>query len=114
MGYMIHNAIVITSWSQPLAEEAATYARRLGMQVLGPSEPLNPNGYCSVLICPDGSKDGWDESTLGGNRRTILRQWLMNQVAEDGGTSFEWAEIEYGSDDETAKIVAHPWAQIAE
>jgi hypothetical protein len=104
MGYIKHNAIVVTCWNSEKMVALGDHARELGMQVLGPS-PALMNGYRSILICPDGSKEGWADSEQGDARRAALRTRL---VAEE---SLEWCEVSYGHDDGTAEIVAHAWVQ---
>lgn len=108
MGYMRHNAIVITSWNRVSIEAAANKARELGMQVLGPSDEVT-NGYSSMLVCPDGSKEGWEESDQGDRNRASFREWLGGQTYEDGSTNLHWVEIAYGGDDADATVEAHAW-----
>ena len=108
MGCMRHNAIVITSWNRESIEAAANKTRELGLQVLGPSDEVT-NGYSSMLVCPDGSKEGWEESDQGDQRRADFREWLRLQAYEDGSTNLHWVEIAYSGDDDGATIEAHAW-----
>ena len=61
MGYMRHDAIVVTSWKREVLDVVAAKARELGLKVLGPSAGVT-NGIATFLVCPDGSKEGWEES----------------------------------------------------
>ena len=106
MGYIKHNAIVVTSWEDKAIEAAAQTAVALGMSVIGPSEPVT-NGYRSILVCPDGSKEGWDTSDEGDERRAQFRKWLEWGNKDEEYGSFEWVEITYGFDFEDAQVVAH-------
>ena len=108
MGYMRHNAIVVTSWSEVSIVAAAQKANELGLQVLGPSDSVI-NGYCSLLICPDGSKESWLDSNVGEDRREAFRAWLDGQKYDDGSTNLEWVEIAYGDDDRSANVVHTAW-----
>lgn len=108
MGYMRHNAITVTSWKNETIAEAAAVARRIGLQVLGPSDEVI-NGYRSLLVCPDGSKEGWVESDAGDDKRKHFKDWLNEQRYGDGSTSLCWAEIAYGGDDQSAEIIDHAW-----
>lgn len=108
MGYMRHNAIVVTSWNSDLIEEAAGKARQLDMTVEGPSLAFR-NGFRSMLVAPDGSKEGWVDSNQGDERRAAFRDWLRDQHYDDGSSSLEWVEIAYGNDDCRAEIVADGW-----
>ena len=105
---MRHNAIVVTSWKEETTKEAAAMAEKIGLLVLRQSEE-GVNGYRSLLICPDGSKEGWDESDRGDKKREEFKKWLNEQRYEDGSSLLEWVEIAYGSDDATAEIVNHAW-----
>ena len=108
MGYMRHNAILVTTWSEKHIEAAAGQAKELGLQMLGPSAKV-VNGYRSLLVCPDGSKEGWQDSDEGDARRLAFRQWLRSQTHEDGSSPLEWVEFAYGNDDRKAGIVASTW-----
>jgi len=108
MGYMRHNAIVVTSWNTGAIEAAACRARNIGLTVIGPSVELI-NGYRTILVCPDGSKDGWKESDQGDKRRADFRDWMRAQQYEDGSSNLELVEVAYGSDDRTAEIEATAW-----
>jgi hypothetical protein len=108
VGYIRHNAIVVTSWDETLIEAAACRARNIGLTVLGPSAKAT-NNYRTLLVCPDGSKEGWEESDQGDERRATFRDWLNEQRYEDGSTSLHWVEIAYGSDDSDATVEAHAW-----
>ena len=104
MGYIRHNAIIVTSWNEKAIESAVEKAREIGLQILGPSNQAT-NGYRSILVCPDGSKEGWEESDQGDQRRAKFRDFLNG----DGSTNLDWVEIAYGSDDQKASIVDHAW-----
>lgn len=108
MGYIRHNAIVVTSWDGGHMDVAAEEAKKLGLQVLGPSEEAT-NGYRSLLVCPDGSKEGWEESNAGDANRAEFCKWMDEHRFEDGSTCLEWVEISYGSDDREAAVERHAW-----
>lgn len=104
MGYIRHNAIIATAW-QPEAVAALTeYARRIGAEALVGGEMTN--GYATVCITPDGSKEGWSTSDEGDERRTKIKQWIRDNAAE---LYFEWCEVAYGSDDSKAEITDSDW-----
>jgi len=91
MGTISHNAILVTDSNETWLQDAAAKARELGCIVLGPSEP-GVNTYRTLVICPDGSKEGWGESNAGNERRDAFVKWLQEQ--RDGYPS--WAEVRYG------------------
>ena len=105
MGYIRHNAIVVTSWNDALINAAACRALNIGLTVLGPSEQAT-NGFRTMLVCPDGSKEGWEESDHGDRMRAAFRAWMNKQRYGDGSTSLHWVEIAYGSDDAEATVEA--------
>lgn len=108
MSYEKHNAIVITGSDSSLISAAAAKAEELYLQVLGPSEAV-VNGFRSILICPDGSKEGWEESDIGDKRRADFKAWLNSRRFEDGSTQLHWVEVEYSSDTGNAIIAEHAW-----
>jgi hypothetical protein len=102
MGYMRHDAIVVTSWNSEAIEEAAAKARECGLEVLGPSS-VAMNGIRTLLVCPDGSTEGWDESEAFDAKRATYLAYL-NSVRY-----LSWVALAYGSDDGDAEITAHAW-----
>lgn len=110
MGYMKHDAIVVTSWNGEAIFEAAAKARGIGLQVVGPSDKV-ANGYRSFLVCPDGSKEGWEESCRFDLKRAEYIEYLNKIRYEDGSSCLHWVALEYSQDDQNAKITAHTWQQ---
>jgi hypothetical protein len=110
MGYVAHNAIVVTSLlSEPL-RRAHTAAKMFGLtcsEIV--SSPVN--GVTTFLVAPDGSKEGWSESVEGDSNRAALVAWLRRQRYSDGSGPYEWFEARYGSDDRRASMVSHEWAR---
>lgn len=106
MGYIQHNAIVVTCHDSDSAMIVANKARGILLTVIGPSERVI-NGYCTLLICPDGSKEGWQESDLGNERREMFKLWLR----ENGDNLYpEWVEIQYGHDDARSEVIEDAWS----
>lgn len=97
MSSVIHHAIVVTSWKEPALVELVALAGKLGATVAGPSAEAI-NGYRTVVVCPDGSKEGWDDSDNGDAHREKIKSWLNTQRHEDGSSWLEWVEVEYGND----------------
>lgn len=108
MGYIRHNAIIVTSWDDEKIELAHAMAKTLGnvvTDIVGPTT----NGYCTFTIVPDGSKEGWARSHEGDDARESFRVWLNKQRYEDGSTSLEWVEVAYGNDDRRGVVVWSAW-----
>ena len=95
-----HHAIVVTCWQDKHIEQAHGLAVENN---LSPTDitPSGVNGYRSFLIPPDGSKEGWEESSQGDDRRDA---WIkaMTDLGEDNYC--EWAELAYGNDDGMAQV----------
>lgn len=109
MGYVRHNAIVVSSWSEDKIAKAREVAAEMVPGLVSEVIPYRINGGGSFLIAPDGSKEGWEESDCGDSQRDAFVAWLETQRYEDNSTPFCWAEITLSGDDREAKIVRHAW-----
>ena len=105
MGYIRHNAIIATGWQNEAVQALCDFAKSIGTEAISGEEMTN--GYRTVIITPDGSKEGWETSTNGDARRGRIREWLRN--AGERGMFFEWCEVAYGNDDGNAQVVASEW-----
>lgn len=96
MGWIVHNAIIVTTFSQKDVERAHTEARRLFNGLVTDPIESGINGYRSFLIPPDGSKEGWSESDEGDRRRAAFHEWVVAQAYEDGSSAYDVIEVAYG------------------
>lgn len=108
MGYMRHHAIVVTTYDRA----RATLARKEAAAIFGDDSVTGVvvstvNGMCSFLVPPDGSKEGWDESDAGDERRAKFVVWLDSTRFEDGSSPYAWAEIQYGDDNGETLVTRH-------
>lgn len=87
MGLIQHNAIVMTTWREDV-KEFVEKALSLGCSIIGPSD-TQMNDYVTVCIVPDGSKEGWEDSDKGDERRAALHEWLQS-------TDLTWVEVSFG------------------
>lgn len=104
MGYMKHNAIVVSSWNEKHIKDARISAINIfGVGLV--SEIINSkmNGYLSFFVAPDGSKEGWDESNQGDtNRQKFIKEIDVEDFYVD------WAEVSFGGDEANiAHLVNH-------
>jgi hypothetical protein len=107
MGYMRHHAIVVTSWSGADVESAFVEAKRLfaGTNAeVSPPTPEGSNGYRSFFVAPDGSKEGWEESDQGNQRRSQFVAWMRTKVYEDGSGPLAWVEVQFGDEEYETKV----------
>lgn len=97
MGYIQHNAIIVTSNDREKINEARTEAIRLGLQAT--DTYIAPfNGFSSFFIVPDGCKRGWPERDLADKARLKFQNFLRTLHNEDGYNALEWVEVTYGND----------------
>lgn len=108
MGYIRHDAIVVTSWQRDALDAAAAKAQELGLEVIGPSSKAI-NGVSTFLVCPDGSKEGWAASDEFDAKRAAFLEYLNGERYEDNSSCLAWVAISYGSDYREAVIKAHTW-----
>ena len=113
MGYIRHNAIILTTWDDKTAEAVAAKCTSLALAFTGPHESA-VNGYRTVVVLPDGSKEGWEQSDAGDLRRGELRRWTKTLRYEDDSSPLAWVEVAYGSDDREAVVEAHAWEDSME
>jgi len=106
MGYMRHHTIVVCSWDEKLLALAHTKAEAIFPYVSTTSPPAM-NGYAAFFIPPDGSKEGWDDSIRGDNRRQRFLDWCEEQRYGDGSTSLDWVEVQFGDDEKVSKVTHH-------
>lgn len=111
MGYILHHVIVVSSWDNDLLAKARDTAVEMfeGVAYVSTIVPhRRVNGGGSILVAPDGSKEGWDHSHDGDTARRKFTKWLDGQRHDDGSSSLCWAEIALGSDDDNdTHIVRH-------
>jgi len=79
---MRHHALVVTSWKRELVDAARDKAKQLGLPASAPVQSTI-NGFVSILVAPDGSKEGWDASRYGDAMRGAFMSWLKEQAHEE-------------------------------
>jgi len=102
MGFIRHDAIIVTAGHAIYIEEAKNKAEEIGLEASRIVEsPMN--GYLSFLIAPDGSKEGWEDSNEGDAMRDEWIAW-----AKDHGDGICWGHVSYGGDEpDRARLVDH-------
>ncbi len=104
MGYFKHHAIVLTSWKDEDIGSVENKLKEMELKYIGPGSSMN--GYITITVIPDGSKEGWPESERGDKKRKEFIDWL-----KAGSLYVEWAEISYSSDDRRAVLIDSAWGQ---
>ena len=79
MGTIQHNAIIVTSWD----DKSLDAAKQKIIDIWGLYEDYHPvifdselNSTKSIFIPPDGSKEGWEASDIGDERRKAFKDWI--------------------------------------
>jgi hypothetical protein len=106
MGYIRNHAIVVTSTYGDYIQQAHVAAKEIFPWVSEISD-TGINGSRSFFIPPDGSKEGWEDSDLGDDRRNRFKEWLRLQEYDDESSPLAWCEVWYGGDDEDANVEDH-------
>lgn len=96
MGVIQHNAVIATTWDYKFYERLkglidAGYLQ--GYFFCG--EPV-VNGYRTIVLLPDGSKEGWVESDRGDEQRKNFIRCLESFAYEDDSNCWSWVEVSYG------------------
>lgn len=110
MGYMKHNAVVVTNWDEKELKAAHQKAKEVfadakfnfknGERLVSEIVYGIVNSQCSFFIAPDGSKEGWGDSTNGDEARKEFQDWLLkNENFSD------YIEVRFGGDDEYDTVI---------
>jgi hypothetical protein len=91
MGIIHHHAIVVTAYHSHIGP-AHKKANEI-FDYVSPVSPQSVNGYRSFIVPPDGSKEGWEESVEGDERRALFLAWMKES---EFGYRYSWAEFGYG------------------
>ena len=119
MGYTRHHAIVCSGpapvedmapYSLGLTEyitslqRAHNYAANIFGDTVSPIVISPVNGVGSFFVAPDGSNEGWQDSDAGDERRAAFITYLRANYYDDGSSAVHWAEVQYGDDENEAKV----------
>lgn len=95
MGTIHHHAMILTSYKEDAVRQAHAEAFRLGMTISDVvASPAN--GYSSFAVFPDGSKEWWDDSNIGNQRRKELQSWIDGDAYEGGDHHIEYVIVSFG------------------
>jgi hypothetical protein len=113
MGYMRHHAIIVsgTSYQDTTVEQA----HKKACEIWGESAPQQVthilhsriNGYDSFAILPDGSKEGWEDSNTGDERRNAFIAWMESCRYKDRSSPLGWVEVQYDDDEWDTRVTRH-------
>jgi len=101
MGVIRHHAMVITFCDELEVKQIRKFAKEIGCSVTKVKEST-ANTYYSFAILPDGSKEGWDESNDGDERRAKVIEYLQEK-----NKTIDWVEVEFGGNSDAATVISH-------
>jgi hypothetical protein len=108
MGYIKHNAVIVTGWEAKKVHEAHAKANEVFATYFPNKTTIISeivmgvvNEQYSFFIAPDGSKEGWADSDLGDVFRKDFQDYLQNSR----DNYCDYIEICFGGDDECEYVV---------
>lgn len=106
MGVIQHHAVVATTWNRGEVDRIRKWidaipprsamfgdAGRRRLFIFG--EGIS-NEYYTVVMIPDGSKEGWPESDSCNELREEFIRELERNKESDGSTAWHWVEVGFG------------------
>lgn len=98
MGLMQHHAVIATTFSDERAQKVHEWILALpedarGLFLLGKGVI---NSEYTIVLIPDGSKEGWEESDWGDRLRADFTARLREDDYDDGSSPWMWVEVAYG------------------
>jgi hypothetical protein len=108
MGWIRHHGIIVTgmvdddfskdyTWNIQKAHDKAVELRLPVSNVIKGCT----NGYASIFIAPDGSKEGWATSDVFDERRKLFVEWLQSE-----GRGLDWFEYSDDTDGDRLEFTA--------
>lgn len=99
MGYIRHNAIVVTGGGYPEADEKFYKAHKKAKELFDSlvSEVIEglTNGYKSFFIAPEGSKEGWSLSDIYDLKRHEIASFIDLQAYSDGSNPTKFVDLAF-------------------
>jgi hypothetical protein len=108
MGVIQHDAIIATTWDEVVfskmktwieqleVELDADYNKRVPQELFLFSGERQSNGYRTITMIPDGSKEGWAASDYGDKLRDMFVAQLAKDDYPDGSSNWSWVEVTFG------------------
>ncbi len=98
MGVVNHNVVIATTWDREVIERINDWIKHLPKetQKIFTVSDMNPYGYQTIILTPDGSKEGWGGSNNGDNLRELFIKRLILDNYEDDSSPWDWVEVGFG------------------
>lgn len=94
MGLIQHNAMIATTLSVEEFSRVRLAIEARDDRDLFTFNQTKINAYHTIIIPPDGSKEGWDDSDAGDSRR----QWLIELIQQGPyiGGYWDYVDVSFG------------------
>lgn len=96
MSHRLHHAIIVTAEIEGHINAAYYEAKRIFGETISPIIHSKYNAVDSFYIPPDGSSEGWAESTAGDERRAKFIECLKALRARNIYT--QWVEVQFADE----------------
>lgn len=99
MGVENNNAVIATTWNNDGIERIKRWVDEIdddfwrGLFLFGDAKI---NGITTIVMLPDGSKEGWPESEYGDKLRDRFISELQKADYDDGSSPWDFIEVGYG------------------
>lgn len=97
MGVENNNAVIATTWDRDEVARIKKWVDELtemkSLFLFGGEEI---NGKTTVVMVPDGSKEGWPESDAGYALRSMFISEIEKANYDDGSNPWDFVEVVYG------------------
>ena len=106
MGTIQHHAVIASTWNEDEFDRVRTW---LEFEANQKSDLIPPftmhwsfqaqeavNGYRSIVLYPDGSKEGWESSHAGDDFRDRFIEQLEQSNYSDGSCPWSYVEVAFG------------------
>lgn len=99
MSWTKHNAIIVTAGegSKDYAKMAHDKAKEIFGKAVTEIIVSDINYYRTFFIGPDGSKEGWEESDAGDEKRIEFLKYIRTLKYEDRSSPVSYVEVCYGN-----------------
>jgi len=112
MGYIKHNAAIVTNWDEKKLIKAHSKAKEIFKDKFSDDVMIEAgdnlvsdiiygiaNSQASFFIAPDGSKEGWNTSTKADEARSEFFDWIVSSH-----NLSDYIEVRFGGDDDNEYI----------
>lgn len=97
MGVINHNVVIGTTWSEEEFNYVGEWVGNLKPE-LSALFVTNKNkfGDITIIMTPDGSKDGWEDSNECDKLREEFINLLDSRACEDDSNAWKYVEVSFG------------------